>query len=80
MKEALITMITVPFALMGIFMVYFMGNLSVAVVAGLSHFWDDRNSYDNDYLLERMNKLNMAAVKIKSRESKKQCQHYLLQN
>jgi hypothetical protein len=36
-------------------MVYFYGiNLSVAVAVGLSHFWDgDRNSYDNDYLLER---------------------------
>jgi hypothetical protein len=26
----------------------------VAVAVGLSHFWDEhRNSYDNDYLLER---------------------------
>jgi Cu/Ag efflux pump CusA len=43
------------FALIGDFMVYFYGiNLSVAVAVGLSHFWDgDRNSYDNDYLLER---------------------------
>jgi hypothetical protein len=54
MKEALITMITVPFLIWRDFMVYFYGiNLS-AVAVGLSHFWDgDRNSYDNDYLLER---------------------------
>jgi hypothetical protein len=55
MKEALITMITVPFALIGGFYGLFLWiNLSVAVAVGLSHFWDgDRNSYDNDYLLER---------------------------
>jgi nitrogen fixation-related uncharacterized protein len=37
-------------------MVYFYGiNLSVAVAVGfIALFWDgDRNSYDNDYLLER---------------------------
>jgi hypothetical protein len=55
MKEALITMITVPFALIGDFMVYFMGLIYLwPLQSGLSHFWDgDRNSYDNDYLLER---------------------------
>jgi hypothetical protein len=60
MKEALITMITVPFALIGgIFMVYFMG---LIYRCRCSRFyctvWDgDRNSYDNDYLNEAMNKM-----------------------
>jgi hypothetical protein len=41
-------------------MVYFMGLIYLwPLQSGLSHFWDgDRNSYDNDYLLERaMNKM-----------------------
>jgi hypothetical protein len=48
-------MITVPFALIGGFYGLFYGiNLSVAVAVGfIALFWDDRNSYDNDYLLER---------------------------
>jgi Cu(I)/Ag(I) efflux system membrane protein CusA/SilA len=55
MKEALITMITVPFALIeGILWSILWINLSVAVAVGFISFWDgDRNSYDNDYLLER---------------------------
>jgi Cu(I)/Ag(I) efflux system membrane protein CusA/SilA len=41
MKEALITMITVPFALIGDFMVYFMGLIYLwPLQSGLSHFWD----------------------------------------
>jgi Cu(I)/Ag(I) efflux system membrane protein CusA/SilA len=39
MKEALITMITVPFALIGEGFLFFYGiNLSVAAAVGLSHF------------------------------------------
>jgi hypothetical protein len=36
-------------------MVYFWGLIYLwPLQSGLSHFWDgDRNSYDNDYLLER---------------------------
>jgi Cu/Ag efflux pump CusA len=40
MKEALITMITVPFALIGDFMVYFMGLIYLWPLQSLSHFWD----------------------------------------
>jgi hypothetical protein len=47
-------MITVPFALIGILWSIFMGLIYLwPLQSGLSHFWDDRNSYDNDYLLER---------------------------
>jgi hypothetical protein len=55
MKEALITMITVPLLLMGgIFMVYFMGLIYLLLPWSSSHFWDgDRNSDDNDYLPDR---------------------------
>jgi Cu(I)/Ag(I) efflux system membrane protein CusA/SilA len=54
-KEALITMITVPFCFNRGFYGLFMGLIYLwPLQSGLSHFWDgDRNSYDNDYLLER---------------------------
>jgi hypothetical protein len=53
MKEALITMITVSFAFNRGFYGLFYG-INLSLQSGLSHFWDgDRNSYDNDYLLER---------------------------
>jgi Cu(I)/Ag(I) efflux system membrane protein CusA/SilA len=59
MKEAIITMITVPFALIGgIFMVYFYGiNLSVAVAVGFIAYvrYGNRDSHANDYLSQRGN-------------------------
>jgi hypothetical protein len=52
MKEALID--NSSFALIGDFYGLFYGINLWPLQSGLSHFWDgDRNSYDNDYLLER---------------------------
>jgi Cu(I)/Ag(I) efflux system membrane protein CusA/SilA len=62
MKEALITMITVPFALIGgIFMVYFYGiNLSVAVAVGFIALFGmaiETAMLMTIYLNEAMNKM-----------------------